>query len=652
MKKNIKIYITIILMIINILSLSLFSYSLILYKNVETFYRIFGILILAYFLILLSYLTLMSAIKKKKKRFIIFSILIILFSSIQFTGYYYLNKIYKTIDSYSKNENIYSSVLVTYDLKLKNEKDLLNKKIGIITDQNDIEGYQIPNEIIKDLKLKESNTIIEYTSTMDLLYGFKNKEIDVAFFSSNYVEMFSPIEGFETIQEETKIIYTKEKEIKTTEDEIKSNTASFTKPFTVLIIGVDASKDGVTSGYNADVLQLITFNPQTLNATMTSIPRDMYLQTACSGGQYRRINTTTWGSSSSCAVQTIERLFDVDIDYYAKINFKGVVQLVDALGGITVDVPYSFCEQNSSRNWGSNTVFVEKGIQKLNGEQALALARNRHKPNDGSAAGKAMGKYCPTYNAGSRNDYTRGKNQTKIIQAILSQATKLKDPNQALDILEKIKANFQTNVTTNDILSLYDLGKSLVISDATNLINIKRLQLTGKSGWGMIYEESSKSYPAVTLPYQESISEIKKEISINLGKKQQTQIKKISFDINNKYESPLLGKGNYSNVNISTLKDLSTYSIPRLKEYANSVKKDLKIIDYDTNEELNIENYGEYYFFLQKEHKDTILNQIKTITIYVKKSNLEIEKPQDQENQENQKEPEIPGSPEVSTKSE
>ena len=80
----------------------------------------------------------------------------------------------------------------------------------------------------------------------------------------------------------------------------------------------------------------------------------MYLKTACSGNAYRRINTTTWGSSSSCAVKTIENLFDVDIDYYAKINFKGVVQLVDAVGGIDVDVPYSLCEQNSSRKWGDN----------------------------------------------------------------------------------------------------------------------------------------------------------------------------------------------------------------------------------------------------------------------------------------------------------
>ena len=140
-------------------------------------------------------------------------------------------------------------------------------------------------------------------------------------------------------------------------------------------------------------------------------------------------------------------------------------------------------------------------------------------------------------NTGNRSDYTRGKNQIKIIQSLISSATKLKNPNQALDILEKVKANFQTNVKTNDILSLYNLGKSLLITDGTNLINIKRLQLTGKNVWGTIYDESSKSYPAVTIPYQESISAIKKEININLEKVKQKEIKKIKFDISKTYES-------------------------------------------------------------------------------------------------------------------
>ena len=620
--RNIKLYISIGLIILNVLSLSLFSYAIILYNEVETFYRIFGLLLLVYFLVLTNYLNIRNSYKKQNKPFVITTVITTLLILLELVGFYYLNRIYKTIDSYSDNENSYSSSLITYDLKLKDYKDLKNKKIGIIDDKKDITGNILPKEIIEKLKLNGTNEIKEYSSTMNLLYAFKDKEIDAAFFSSNYIEMFSTLEGFENIETETKQLYTESKEYEQ-EDEIKNPTSSFKKPFSVLIIGVDSSKDGVTSGYNADVLLLMTFNPKTLNATLTSIPRDMYIKTACSNGKYRRINTTTWGSSASCAVNTVEDLFDINIDYYAKVNFKGVVQLVDAVGGITVDVPYSFCEQNSSRKWGKNTVFVEKGIQTLNGEQALALARNRHKPNDGSAAGKQMGKYCPTYNSGNRSDYTRGKNQIKIIQSLISSATKLKNPNQALDILEKVKANFQTNVKTNDILSLYNLGKSLLITDGTNLINIKRLQLTGKNVWGTIYDESSKSYPAVTIPYQESISEIKKEININIEKIKQKEIKKIKFDISKPYESEIIGKGNYSQTNITTLKDLSTYSIQRLKEYAKDVSKPLKIVDFDTKQELNVDTYGEYYFYQQKEHKDIIINQIDSITIYVKKSNIE-----------------------------
>lgn len=620
-RKLIKILISIFLMIINIISICFFSYSIILYNGVETFYRIFGILFLAYFLILMGYLLLRGAHSKKHIGFIICSVITVLFIATEFVGYYYLNKLYKTIDSYSTVENQYSSSLITYDKNLKDYKDLQNKKIGVITDEEDIEGYVLPNEIINNLKLSESNEIIEYTSTMDLLYSFKKKEIDAAFFSSNYIDMFSSIEEFENIETETKVLYSEEKIIESTEEDIKKETSSLTKPFSVLIIGVDSSKDGVTSGYNADVLLLLTFNPQTLNATLTSVPRDMYLQTACSGNAYRRINTTTWGSSSSCAVKTIEKLFNVDIDYYAKINFKGVVQLVDSLGGITVDVPYSFCEQNSSRSWGKNTVFVEKGIQTLNGEQALAMARNRHKPNDGSGAGKQMAKYCPTYNEGSRNDYARGKSQIKLIQAIISKATELRDPDQALEILQKVKANFQTNVTTNDLLSLYNLGKSLVVSDSTNLINIKQLQLTGQSVYRKVYEESSHSYPAVTMPYQESINAIKKEISINQGKTTKKEIKTISFDINKPYESEIIGKGKYSKINLSTLKDLSNYSVPSIKSYANEVNKTLHFIDVETNQQIELNDFTEYIFFYQKEHKDIMLNQIKEINIYVKKRN-------------------------------
>lgn len=610
-----KLIIWFIIALIQLSSIILLSYSLTHYKGIETFYRIYVVIILIYLLIFTSYISLTNIKTQKSKSYIISIILSILFSIIAFVGYYYLNNVYKAVNSYSKSENEYFSSLVTYNTKLNDYKDLNKNKIGIIKDTSDIEGNVLPNEIIDNLKLSKNNEIVSYDSTIELLHALKTNKVDAAFFSSNYTDMFYSLEGYENIKEETKVLY-KTSKIYDIKEETKSES-SLTKPFTMLLIGVDSSNDGVTSGYNADVLILATFNPKTLRATMTSVPRDMYLKTACSNGKYRRINTTTWGSSSSCAVQTIEKLFSVDIDYYAKINFKGIVSLVDALGGIDVDVPYSFCDQNSSRNWGNNTVFVNAGKNHLNGEQALALSRNRHKPNDGSKAGKAMANYCPNLKDGTRNDYTRGKNQIKVIMGIVNAATKLKDPNEALDILKTIDKNFQTNIKSDDVMSLYNLGKSILINGSTNLINIQRSQLNGYNAYKYIYDTSSKSYPAVTIPYTGSINDIKELINTNLDKKELKAIKNISFDINNKYEDELIGDGKYTQSKIPTLKNLSSYSLDDIKTYASNNKLKLKFIDVDTN--IEITNYEGYKFYSQKEHKDTILNQIDTLTIYIKK---------------------------------
>ena len=618
-KKILKTFTIFILLLIELISLCFFTYSLILYEGVETFYRIYGVIILVYLFLFLSYLLLRSIKKKNMKSFVIPAILTIVIIGVEFAGYYYLTKIYKSIDAYSDTKNTYYSSLVTYDKSLNTQKDLRKKIIGIVSDSKDIEGNILPKELIKKYSLDSSNEIKEYDSTIELLHALSNKEIDAAFFSRNYVDMFYSLEGYENIEEDTKVLLEGSKIYETNEENIKSETASLNKPFTMLFIGVDSSKDGVTSGYNGDVLLLATFNPSTLRATITSVPRDTYIKTACSNGSYRRINTTTWGSSSSCAVKTIEKLFDVDIDYYAKINFKGVVSLVDAVGGIDVDVPYSFCEQNSSRKWGKNTIYVNKGKQHLNGEQALAMSRNRHKPNDGSGAGKQMGLHCAKYNEGVRNDYTRGKNQMKVILGIVEAGTKLRDPNQAINVLETIKANFQTNIKSKDVLSLYNLAKSIVISDNSNLVNIQRSQLSGYNAWHHVYEPSSKSYPAVTIPYTGSINDIKKEIKNNLSTSNNNLIKKTSFDLNKPYEETLVGQGKYSQAKINTLKSMQGNSVDAIKAYASNNKLKLSFINIDNNQTVNISNWNEYSFHSQKEHKDTIIDQISTLTIYVKK---------------------------------
>ena len=125
-KKILKTFAIFILLLIELISLCFFTYSLILYEGVETFYRIYGVIILVYLFLFLSYLLLRSIKKKNMKSFVIPAILTIVIIGVEFAGYYYLTKIYKSIDAYSDTKNTYYSSLVTYDKSLKAQKDLSN----------------------------------------------------------------------------------------------------------------------------------------------------------------------------------------------------------------------------------------------------------------------------------------------------------------------------------------------------------------------------------------------------------------------------------------------------------------------------------------------------------------------------------------------
>ena len=145
------------------------------------------------------------------------------------------------------------------------------------------------------------------------------------------------------------------------------------------------------------------------------------------------------------------------------------------------------------------------------------------------------------------------------------------------------------------------------------------MQLKTYGVWKKVYEPASKSYPAVEIPYNGSIKDIKKAININLGKTKPTLIKTASFDLNKPYESVLVGNGKYTQSTIATLADVSKYTVSELKSYAlrNSLK--LSFIDVDTNKTVSINDYTNYRFYSQKEHTKIILDQLSTLTIYVKK---------------------------------
>ena len=291
--------------------------------------------------------------------------------------------IYNNLSNMTDDENlVYTSLLIS----LKDTEFNNDSVLGMIDDTEEIEGNILAQKLYSEEKLV--NSIEEYSDYYGMLKDLYNGDIDAIFVPSNYVTLFNEEEDYQNIASDTKVLY-KYSEERENQDLVLSSNKTFEEPLTFLLLGVDSEDDGLNANaaFNGDTLMIITFNPDTLQTTMVSIPRDTFVPIACRSDNYAKINSSA-AYGTSCVIDTVSNFLDVDIDYYVKINFKGVVELVDAIGGIEVDVEaptYNadkydgmMCEQNSDRQFGDKLVCIEPGWQTLNGEQALAYARNRH----------------------------------------------------------------------------------------------------------------------------------------------------------------------------------------------------------------------------------------------------------------------------------
>ncbi|MDD3392331.1 MAG: LCP family protein [Bacilli bacterium] len=547
--------------------------NILLLTGIENIIRLFSYFILFIFEVLFILFAIKILIKNKLKSYIIYLFIIIIYTLlISFVGYN-INKVYSAINNISTSNTLYSTSIVTLkDNDASNINDIGLKTIGILNDESSIDGYEIAMEIIEEENL--SNTIKYYDGYTDLLDALLNGEIEYIFLPTNYGVMFSNIDSYENIEEETKIIYTKEKEVA---KENVSNNSSITEPFTILVMGVDSEKEDIKgASFNGDALMLITFNPNTLTATMLSIPRDTYVPIACFKNQRKNKITHAAWYGEDCMIDTIENFTGIEIDYYLKINFKGVVNLVDALGGVTVDVPYSFCEQDSNRSWDDNTVYVEEGIQTLNGEQVLALARNRH-PNPSHCSSE-----WTDYNS---NDFVRGQNQQLIIKAILNKVKSISSLDTVYKLLETISNSMETNMTTNEILSFYNIGKDILAksshSDIEDIITIQRLYLSGYDqyiyDYSMISKQGTKQTLYNFIPYQGSIDDVVEAMNINLGLADETVVKNFSFDVEDEYEEFVIGKGYYNESAIAILPNFIGDSESVARTYANKYNITLNV---------------------------------------------------------------------------
>lgn len=527
-----------------VISMGFMLYTLSLLSGIETFYRIMFSILLILFLVVLTYSLLDSVKNNKKKKIIISSVLTILLSIILGVVSFYIYRAYIGLDNLNKGEITYTTKLISYE-KL-NVNEIKNKKIGILSNEEDITGYKLPNEIIDKLNLSKNNEIIKYGDNITLMSAFINNEVDLIFISDNYKNMFNNIEEYDSAKEIFEITSLKKVYKKKQVENTAIDKTKVTKPFTMLLLGIDSEQDDIrkSSSFNGDTIMMVTFDPETLSTTMFSIPRDTYVKMAC-GGRITKINHASWGGTS-CMVKTVENLTGIKIDYYAKINFKGVVDLVNILGGINVDVPVKFCEQNSDRQWGDKTICLEPGMQKLDGEQALALARHR--------------KTLPL------GDFQRGQNQQLVVEGMIGSLKNVKSVEDFYKILDTIGKNMDTNMTTEEMLSFYNIGKNLLLKSGDVKLNITKTFLTGYDQY--ITVGNSKSYTFQY--YKQSLAEIVKAMKINLGLLKKEEIKTFNFDLNTPYEKKIIGKTYYSDEQrVSLMPNLSSYTLDEAKAWAS-----------------------------------------------------------------------------------
>jgi len=506
-------------------------YEIFLLSNIENLIRYIVIAVLG-LTDLLIILKLFGKKKKKKKRNKTYLTFLIFYSLITFAVGAVIFYIYGQLSSINKESVTYTSDLIVMSgNKANNIKDVKDMKIGILKDTKSPEGYIIPKEIIKEHNLEDDNEMVEYDDYTTMLGDMYADELDGMFVSDHYVSMFSGITGYENISTDTKVIISKDKKMKkaaTSKIETASTGKDVTEPFTILLMGIDSTDEVLSKNAiaNGDTLILITFNPKTLNATMLSIPRDSYVPIACWSGKPENKITHAAAYGNDCMINTIEEYFDTKIDYYAKINFKGLVKLVNAVGGVEVDVPKELCTDDSSRG---QQVCIKAGHQTLNGEEALVFARNRKQLANGT--------------------FGREEHQQEIIKALINKMKTITDVSKFMEILNTVSDNLDTNLTTKQILSFYNVGKDIVkrslSSDDADLVNIQQLFLQGEGQ--MIYDERARMVLWDYVPNKSSRKDIIQAMKENLELKEHTVIKEFSCSINKPYEKKIIGEGPYSN---------------------------------------------------------------------------------------------------------
>ena len=437
------------------------------------------LMIVGAFLFFLWSLTLNTQVARRKKGTIgkIISFVII-FCLV--TGSYYIAKTNNMISQIAngglKVDKMVVAVLA--DDPAETLTDAANYNFGVQfqrgADNMKAAVLDIENELgSKSIEMTECDSIQQQAQKLH------DGEVDAIVYNQAYTQNLE--EAFDNYSSNVKIIY--RHDIRTELDFGTSNSNITKEPFTVYISGIDVYGE-IDQTSRSDVNIIAVVNPQTSQILLVTTPRDYFVPIpgVSNGISDKLTHAGIYGIDAS--MRTLGELYETDINYYVRLNFTSMINIVDALGGVDVNSEYAF---TTSPNSGV-VMDVKQGMNHFDGEEALAFSRERKNLEDG--------------------DNQRGKNQQAVITAMLKKVISPTMLLKANTLMDEVGTGLETNVSQSQINALikYQLSKGATWT-------IKSVAATGTASREYCYSSSEQSL-YVTIPDEDSVQQIIDEVNV------------------------------------------------------------------------------------------------------------------------------------------
>ena len=364
-------------------------------------------------------------------RFIGGTVLAVIMIAILAFGGFYINKTRSAISSISgeTTEVTQMAVYVKSDDAADSVEATAGYTYGILSslDRENTDGAvaHLNSEFGTEVQTKE------YAGLTELADGILNGEVNAMLLNSGYLSVYEDMDGYTDFSTKIKEVGTVDVEstIQSAEESAPIEpitTANGGKVYTIYLSGID-TRGEMTAKSRSDVNIIATVNTDTHEILLVSTPRDYFVPLSISGGAPDKLTHAGIYGIDVC-MDTLGMLYDIDINYYFRINFGGFVKVIDALGGITVNSDYDFDSKNILG------YHFNKGENYVNGEQALIFARERYAFQEG--------------------DRQRGKNQMEVIRGVVKKALSPEILTSYSSILSSLDGCFGTNITYEEIAQI------------------------------------------------------------------------------------------------------------------------------------------------------------------------------------------------------